>query len=210
MSDPVTRPDYATLADWLEGRLDPARTASVAAAVEADPTLQQTVAWLRRFIDTADAVPMLAPPPAVHQRLMQHFQRWSAERDNDKLDMLELDAALLFDSREDLATAGLRSTGDVDASVHLVFGCDVADIAVDVVPEAGGGVRLSGQVLADDNRARGTFAVSASGPDGQRIAIDGDALGRFNVGSVPATTNALSLCNGQVTLRMTFDLGSGR
>ena len=120
------------------------------------------------------------------------------------------EAVLLYDSREELAPAGLRGTADSDMSVHLVFGCDVADIAVDVVPEPEGRVRLSGQVLADDERARGPFAVTMTGPDEQRIAIDGDELGRFSVGSVAATTNCLVLHNGQVTMRLTLDLGSGR
>src|SRR3954452_3187244 len=53
VSDPMTHPDYATLTDWLEGRLDAPRAASVAVAVDRDPTLQQTVAWLRLFLETA-------------------------------------------------------------------------------------------------------------------------------------------------------------
>jgi hypothetical protein len=206
----MTHPDYATLTDWLEGRLDPGRAASVSAAVDGDLTLQQTVAWLRRFLETAKAVPMLAPPPVVHQRLMQHFHRWNSERASDELETLEFDAILLFDSREDLAPAGLRSIADVDAIVQLVFGCDAADIVIDVVPEPEGRVRLSGQVLADDGRAGGPYAVTAIGPDEQRIAIEGDELGRFSLGSVPATTSRLVLRNGQVTLRVSLDLGSGR
>jgi hypothetical protein len=210
VSDPMTHPNDATLTDWLEGRLDDARAVAVAAAVDADPELQRTVAWLRQFLGTAAAVPMLAPPPVVHQRLRQHFQRWSAERDTDESVAFEIEAVLLFDSREDLAATGLRGTADIDPSVHLVFGCDAADIAVDVVPEPDGRVRLSGQVFANDERARGPFAVTATGPDEQRIAIDGDELGRFSIGSVPATVNCLLLRNAHVRLRVSIDLESGR
>jgi hypothetical protein len=204
----MTGSDYATLTDWLEGRLDADRAAAVAAAVEGDAVLQQAVAWLRGFLDTAAAVPMLSPPSVVHQRLMQHFERWNAEQDSDEFDMLDLEAVLLFDSRADVTPAGLRNTPDDDTNVQLVFGCDAADIAVDVVTEPAGRVRLSGQVLADDERARGPFACTATGPDEQRIAIDGDELGRFTVGSVPVTTNRLVLRNGTVTLRVNLDLGN--
>jgi hypothetical protein len=215
MSDPSMRLDYAALADWIEGRLDPEDAAAVAAAVSSDETLQRTAGWLREFIGTAQAVPMLAPPPIVHQRLMQHFDRWSAERADaladsvGSLDTLDLEAELLFDSRADLATTGLRNTAASDGVVHLVYSCDAADIAVDIVPEQNGQVRLSGQILSDGPGAGGPFAVRTTGPGEQRIALDGDELGRFSVGMVPATTNGLVLRNGHVTIRLSLDLGTG-
>jgi hypothetical protein len=72
------RPDFRTLLDWLEGRLDADRAERVAAQVaEADERTLRTVDWLRGFLTTARELPLEEPPPIVRQNLRQYFARWS-------------------------------------------------------------------------------------------------------------------------------------
>lgn len=78
MSTDPARPDFRTLLDWLEGRLDTDRAEQVAAAVaEADEQTLRTVEWLRGFLSTARELPLEAPPPIVRQSLQQYFANWS-------------------------------------------------------------------------------------------------------------------------------------
>lgn len=78
MSVDPGRPDFRTLLDWLEGRLEADRAERVAAQVaEADERTLRTVDWLRGFLTTASELPLEEPPPIVRQSLRQYFARWS-------------------------------------------------------------------------------------------------------------------------------------
>ena len=78
MSMDPGRPDFRTLLDWLEGRLDADQAARVAAQVAAaDERTLRTLDWLRGFLTTARELPLEEPPPAVRQSLKQYFARWS-------------------------------------------------------------------------------------------------------------------------------------
>jgi hypothetical protein len=75
------RPDFGTLLDWLEGRLDADRAVRVAGQVaEADERTRRTVDWLRAFLTAARELPLEEPPPIVRQRLKRYFARWSRAR----------------------------------------------------------------------------------------------------------------------------------
>lgn len=81
MSISPGRPDFRTLLDWLEGRLDTDRAEWVAAQVaEADELVLRTVDWLRGFLATARELPLEEPPPIVRQHLRQYFACWSRAR----------------------------------------------------------------------------------------------------------------------------------
>ena len=78
MSMDPGRPDFRTLLDWLEGRLDADQAARVAAQVAAaDERTLRTVDWLRGFLTTARELPLEEPPPIVRQSLKRYFARWS-------------------------------------------------------------------------------------------------------------------------------------
>ena len=81
MSIAAGRPDFRTLLDWLEGRLDADRASRVAGQVaEADERTLRTVDWLRAFLTAARELPLEEPPPIVRQRLKRYFARWSRAR----------------------------------------------------------------------------------------------------------------------------------
>jgi hypothetical protein len=195
------QPDLAMLCDWATGRLDPRSAARVAAAVEAgDAAVQARVRWLRGFLAVAQQLPLHQPPPIVRQRLQQHFRLWSAARAVLEPQPVRIQTRLLFDSRQDLALAGVRSTDPDDGSIHLAFVSDVADVVLDVRRSSGGRVRLDGQVLLADPEGAGVFEATVRGEGFETSAIDGDDLGRFSLADVPATVTELDLFNGELRI----------
>jgi hypothetical protein len=129
------RPEFQELVDWLDGRLDVAAAARVAAWVDSgDPHTCRAVDWLRGFMATAHTLPLHAPPPLVRQNLNQYFRQWSRGRAAGPRPTRLFQARLMFDSRRDVALAGARAAIDSTASVHIGFSTDVADLVVDVGP----------------------------------------------------------------------------
>ncbi len=202
------RPAFAALIDWLEGRLDAERTAAVAAAVEAggDPRVAATISWLSGFLATAAAVPQYEPPPIIRQRLRQRFAAWDRARAALQHPPVELEAALLFDSRQDLVLAGVRAGEDADDAVHLAWTTPVADLVLDVVRTGQGALHCEGQVLATDATLAPVFEVRAEGPGVTVRTVDGDRQGRFMLADVPDTVTTLRALNGELTMVAAVDL----
>lgn len=194
-------PEFGTLLDWLEGRLDPDAAGRVEAAVAvAGPHTLATVAWLREFLETAAALPLREPPAIVRQSLIQYFCRWSRARAELGQRPLELRASLLFDSRQDLALAGVRSAAGSDEAVHLAYTAEAGDLLLDVYPDGPGKVRLDGQVLLAEPGEAPIFEASLAGAGSVIRTKDGDALGRFCLRGVPTARCELRASNGIVTL----------
>ena len=200
-------PSFATLLDWLEGRLDATEASQVSARVaEGDSRTQAAVQWLQGFLAITQAFPAPEPPPIIRQNLQQHFVRWSKARAALRADPHLVDATMLFDSRQDLALAGVRGGGETDDAYHLAFAADVADVVIDVRRIADGQVRLDGQVLVGDPAAAPVFAAEAAGPGFLVRTVDGDELGRFTLPKVPAGHCRLTVSNGETILRAELDL----
>lgn len=201
-------PDFATLVDWLDGRLAPPDAERVADAVaDSDATTQKTVQWLRGVIGTARSVPMHEPPLLVRQQLRQHFDRWSQARAMLSRAPREFVATLLFDSRKDLAPAGVRAGGDLDDEeiIHLAFTSEAGDLLVDAVRSGGGRFRIDGQVLPGDTGAT-VFEAMVTAPAFSARAVDGDELGRFSVTGIPADVVRIQVTNGEIVIDATMDL----
>lgn len=201
---------YSTLADWLEGRLEPAEAARVAAEVEhGDPALQSAARWLGGFLRCSDQMPLLTPPPLVRQRLRQHFRRWSQAKAILEQPPLIAEMMLLFDSRMDRPMMQVRGAGDTTA-VHLAFRSDQADLVVDLHPQPEGTFRLEGQVLPIDAEASPVFEAIASSEGFMIRSVDGDELGRFVLNALPATRTELRVTNGELLLVAGLDLRRGQ
>ncbi len=202
-----TRPSFATLLDWLEGRLDADEAAQVSIRVaNGDRRIKATVHWLQGFLATARAFPAPEPPPVIRQNLRQHFLRWSRAQAALRVRPDLVEASLLFDSRQDLALAGFRGGEDVTDAYHLAFTTDVADLVIDVRVTATGQVRLDGQVLPGDPAAAPVFAAEARGRGFRVRTVDGDELGRFTLAAVPVGRCRLEVGNGETILRAELDL----
>jgi hypothetical protein len=201
-------PDLGMLLDWMEGRLDPDSAARVAAGVtEADARTRRTVDWLHSFLTTARTLPLYEPPPIVRQSLTQYFARWSraqAELDHRPPDV---HAHLLFDSRQDLAPAGIRAGSGSGDAVHLAYTAEAGDLLLDVYQVGAGQVRLDGQVLlADPQSAAPIFEASVAAAGFKVRTRDGDELGRFCLHDVPRARCQLRATNGLVTIVADLDL----
>jgi hypothetical protein len=203
----VTTPDFETLVDWLEGRLDPRTAEQVAAQVaDGDERTRCTVDWLRGFLATAHALPLHEPPPIVRQSLQQHFERWSRAKAELGQQPRVVHTRLLFDSRQDLALAGVRAGAGEDGTFHLAYTAEEGDLLVDVYRLEAGLVRLDGQVLLAQPRQAPVFEASVTGTGFTVRTKDGDELGRFSLRDVPARQCRLEATNGLVTVVAVLDL----
>jgi hypothetical protein len=210
MSRDPDHPGFATLLDWLEGRLDPDTAGQVAAHVAlADERTRGTVDWLQGFLETARALPLHEPPPIVRQSLSQHFDSWRRVRAGPRPRPREVRARLTFDSRQDLALAGVRSGAADDAAVHLVYSTEEGDLLIDAYRLGGGMVRLDGQVLLAGPPQAPVFEASVTGKDFTARTMDGDELGRFCIRDVPEGRCRLRASNGLITIVADLDTDPG-
>jgi hypothetical protein len=210
MTRPEPSPDFATVLDWVEGRLDEATAALVAEAAVHDHRVRQIVAWLGGFHQAAAALPLVDPPPIVAQRLRQYFTRWSRARVELTREPVHVVARMLFDSRQDVALVDLRSADDVDELTHLAFTSDVADVVLDVRKLGPGRVRIEGQVLPADGVDR-AFAVEATGPRMTPVhSASGDGRGGFRLTELPDRVDKLRMDSGELVVLVQFDVGWSR
>lgn len=209
MTTDPQRPGFETLLDWLEGRLDPRAAEQVAAQVaDGDERTLRTVDWLRGFLAAARALPLYEPPPIVRQNLKQHFARWSRAQAELGQQPRPVRARLLFDSRQDLALAGVRTGAYEDDTFHLAYTAEEGDLLVDVYRLGAGRVRLDCQVLLAQPQDATIFEASVAGPGFAVRTKDGDELGRFSLPDVPARHCQLEATNGLVAVVASLDLES--
>ena len=213
MSDGPGRADphgFGTLADWVEGRLDPEKARQVAASVAgADGHTRATVEWLQAFLQTARALPLHEPPPIVRQNLSQYFARWSRARAELRQQPREERVRLLFDSRQDVALAGVRSGPGGGEAAHLAYSADAGDLLLDVYPAGPGRLRLDGHVLPASPEGAPIFEAWVTGGGLTVATKDGDELGRFCLRDVPRARCELRASNGLVTFIADLRLDPG-
>ena len=204
MNEPEAAPDFATVIDWVEGRLEPAAAAHVADAAGRDPRVREIVSWLRGFHAAAAALPLVDP----------QSRRRPSLAPGDREEPVEVVARVLFDSRQDLAVADLRvdaaDAADAADIAHLAFTSDPADVLLDVRRLGPGRVRIEGRVLAADDVDR-AYAVEATGPRMTAVrSAGGDQDGRFRLAELPDRVERLRLDGGGLVLVLQFDVGWSR
>jgi hypothetical protein len=196
-------PTFRQLVDWVEGRLTRTEAAAVQAAIEAGgPSVGETVAWVRGFIEFGRSHPLPAPPPLVRQRLRQSFGRhhgWAGPPRRER-------AELMFDSRDDAVVVGVRGGPSFDDGYRLAFATDTLGVLVDVLPESNDTIRLEGQVLTPQGVAP-VWQITVHHPGGRHTAIDGDANGSFAIDGVPLDTDRVVLSNGELDVEIDQPLG---
>jgi hypothetical protein len=210
VTDDLGRPDFATLLDWVEGRLDDDAAARVAAQLaDADERTRRTADWLRGFVATARSMPLHEPPPIVRQSLSQHFARWRRARAELESQPREVPVRLLFDSRQDLAPAGVRAGADNDDAIHLAYSADDGDLLLDIYDLGNGQVRIDGQALPADPQGAPVFEARLTGAGVEVRTRDGDELGRFSLPAAPQARCRLAASNGVLTFVADVDTGPG-
>ena len=199
--------NFEQLVDWLDGRLSDDSSHEVRAALaKASSATEATVQWLRQFRRLARALPLYETPPVVKQHLQRHFQLWSQARAALAQPASELTAALLFDSRLDLAAAGVRGVGDHEDATHLAYTSERADLVLDISRHSGGRVQIDGQVLPNGDGEAPVFEAVVFGPHGSTRTVDGDELGRFCLPLVHDDATELRVTNGDFTIVAAIDL----
>lgn len=186
------------VADWVDGKLDPAIANQVAQAAADNPDWAGDAAWVRGLCRAGTNHPLPEPPLVLRQRLRQGFHRWARDHAAPGDRILTVRASLIFDSRRDqleLQTRGQES----EPPIHLVFRSELADLVLEARWAGAHRLRLAGQVLLGHATSSPVFEAVIDGPDDQVRAVNGDRFGRFST-EVSDSVDRLSVTNGEVTI----------
>ncbi len=198
----TTRPSFTSLADYVDGRLDSEASATVEDLLAfGDPEAGAIVEWLRTFRAVAEELPLEAPPVRVRYYLRRQFEQRSPRGALAR----QLLATLRFDSRRDLAAAGVRSGGIGPGTVHLAFRCDAGDVFLDLAASGDGHLRLDGQAMWASGRHEPILEARLTGPGFAETSPSGDELGRFSFPRVPADVDQLVLHAPDLDIRLTWE-----
>lgn len=197
-----TRPTFTSLADYVDGRLDPDTAESIEEILaHGDSEAQAIVEWLRTFRQVAGRLPMESPPVRVGYYLRRQFEQRTARGGLTR----QLLASLKFDSRCDLAAAGVRSGDSDQSTIHLAFQCDAGDVFLDLVPSGDGHLRLDGQAMWAAGHEAPILAARLTGPGFSESSSGGDRLGRFSFARVPAEVEQLVLHAPDVDISLMWE-----
>lgn len=191
----------ATLLDWLEGRLTAASADTLAARVQADPILQEEVAWLREFLQISQKTVLVDPPADVQQHARTAFAAYAKTKRPPGLLQTFL-AVLTADNWQRPALAGVRHLSLRSEPRQLVYHSDLADIALTARMETPEGlIDLSGQVFPLDDSDPADFLIQlfadASGdPPADRLT-ECDGLGKFRLTGMASGRYHLFLSSDQ-------------
>ncbi len=165
---------------------------------EGDPVDEWERALHRFGVDN----PIPKPPPIVKQRLLQAFDR---HRGVEPVPVHQV-AVPVFDSRDNAVLAGLRGPAEVEERYQRTFASDSHGVLLDIQPLADHAIRLEGQVLGVESKAR-VWEVQVFFPFGSTTDIGGDENGCFAVDVARPDIDRLRLSNGELTIVIDDPLG---
>ena len=197
--EPLT---FAHLLDWLEGRLSAEETAVTAHRItQADPETQETVAWLRHFLQASQKVTAVTLPSPVRQNLRQRFAQYAASHRPPTL-WQRLTAALTFDSRQQMSLAGARQVSWQTAPRQLVYSSEAAEIALSIQPGMAEGLwTVGGQIFPTGGEIDPAVFAAQLLRDGMEFDLTtADDLGEFSFTAVPAATYDLILSSDEAEI----------
>ncbi|MEW5987105.1 MAG: carboxypeptidase-like regulatory domain-containing protein [Chloroflexota bacterium] len=194
----INTPTFTRLLDWLENRLPESEAKVVAADVQmGSEALQTDVAWLRSFLLVSRQLKLARPPARVRQELRHRFAAQEEEARRPTFFQRVL-ASLIFDSRTQLVTAGLRAGASQAAATQFVYTSGVADVALDVQPRrTDPQLDLSGQVFPLAGAVVSQFFVTLLQDTAEVRATSTDDLGEFSFAALPAGEYSLVVSSDQ-------------
>lgn len=196
-------PSFATLIDWVEGRLDDSKAAEVAQIVESRPQAQESVEWIRHFISVGADMPLIPPSSDLSDRLRDEFSRrvtpWNP-RDHR-------DADLMFDSREHPMAAGMRRIQQTDG-VHLVFATDSTRLELDLSIGADGRIDADGLASWGAAKSDDTLELVLTCNRSVKHIISCEPDGTFHLADVCAEVDEVWMSHGGETVRAAIPEGS--
>jgi hypothetical protein len=177
---------FATLVDWVEGRLPPDEAAIVAEQVEqADAATRADVAWLRSFAQISSQFVMADPPPEVRQRLVRRFEATMQGR-QQPAPLRRLVAALRFDTSSQPAPVGIRAAGTPLAERQLIYSTDLIDIALNIHPRLRDRrLDINGQIFAEGQPLPDRLGIQLLIGTTEQGITYADDLGEFVFEAVP-------------------------
>ena len=192
------RVSFSRLADWVEGRLPEEEARAVEKQVAlADSSTLADVAWLRKFVKAARAVPREAPPPEVRSAMISRFEGYAEGRRVPGL-FRRVVATLTFEGGLRPAM-GMRAGDAQGARRQLVYSADAFDIALTVRPRADGkNLDLDGQIFPHDDSELGSFGVQLLRGRTELAVTITDDLGSFAFESVPSGVYEMVLSTERV------------
>jgi hypothetical protein len=174
--------------------------------VETEGDTPDLLTWALRLRELGQAMPLMAPPPLVSQRLRLIPERM---RHGDRV-VPRIAAQIARDSRSERSVVGMRAIpAESLTRFQLAYRADGFDVVIDVAREGEETVTLRGQVLPDCETLP-VFEATAHGPFGTISSILGDELGGFTLRSVPRTTAQLELTNDVVVIVVPTEVWLGR
>jgi len=197
--------DFAHLADWVEGRLSGEEAVTVEAwLATADEKTLADLAWLRTFAEVSQEVVLPAPPARVRESSTNRFEAYArSKRKGSHGSRKRLLARLISDSGAQQATAGVRTAGTSELGRQLVYGTDVSDIALDILPHDENRLDLEGQVFPnDENTAPASFTVRLVRGETEFGTTVTDDFGEFAFESIPPGVYEMLLSTDHYDIRV--------
>ena len=200
MAEPEKRVNFASLVDWMEGRLSEREAMAVEEVLAAaDEETLADVAWLRKFFEASDNVLIESPPRRVRHALVEAFE--ANVRDSRRPGLMErVLGGLAFDSNLQPA-AGLRAIGARQSRRQLIFYLDAFDVAINLLARGSDGdLDLDGQVLPNEGAEPDFFSAQLLRGETEHALATVDELGSFAIQRIPPGTYELVLSSGQTEI----------
>ncbi|NJM39495.1 MAG: hypothetical protein HC853_01340 [Anaerolineae bacterium] len=185
-------PSFLKLLDWVEGRLTEQDAATIAEAIaHADPETQGTVQWMRALQAVSSRM-VLKPLPQRHRQDLVRLFREQAEEGKKPGFLRSLLATLTFDSRWQVATAGVRALNGLSDQRQVVFSTDAAEVIISIHPSRDGDkLEMLGQVMSAEPSDTEKFLVQLLQNDVEFQNTQADPLGEFVFEKVPPGSYSL-------------------
>ncbi len=190
--------DQQLLLQKLRRLLGPEGLETVGADMDALERDGRLPGWLLRLADAAEELPLPEVPPVVTQDLKRLF---------DGNALLESQhATLIRDSRYQRDLVGVRGT-DAAEGWSMSYTSEMADVVLDLWPQADGTLSLEGQVMAH-GAAESAYRAHVTGP--VEATAHGDRLGRFRIDSLTPGSYTVVVGNGTIELSLDAELDGSR
>jgi hypothetical protein len=200
VAEPEKRVNFASLVDWMEGRLSEREAMAVEEALAAaDEETLADVAWLRKFFEATDNVLIESPPRRVRHALVEAFE--ANVRDSRRPGLMErVLGGLAFDSNLQPA-AGLRAIGTRQSRRQLIFHLDAFDVAINLLARGSDrDLDLDGQVLPNEGAEPEFFSAQLLRGETELALATVDEFGSFAIQRIPPGTYELVLSSGQTEI----------
>lgn len=197
----LNTPRFAQILNWLEGKLPEEEMQSVTEALAAtDKATQADLEWLRMFLLTSKEVHLASPPAKVKEISKHRFAEYATTY--RPLGFIQhCQAMLTFDSRGQVAAAGLRSASTESLQQQLIYSTEIAEVVMNVqwLPQDKR-FNLIGQVFPLADIPPAAFSIQILQNSVEVGITTADELGEFIFEGLARGEYEMILCVDQIEL----------